>query len=172
MSLRRVLLSVALPSLVLLSACTLRPRYKDMVQPSGSTQAVADGQVLMMRVVEPSTGKPISGAKVLAGTGRARVSATSDSEGRLSVLMSQALLEENPLVEVVLPKGAKQYQFQIVRPAETSAPKEPSAPAETPAAEPSTSQPAETPAGTGSPSPTSPETSTPQPPPSAPNPGT
>jgi hypothetical protein len=153
MSLRRALLSFALPTLVLLSACSLRPRYRDMVQPVGATQEVVDGQILLMRVVEPATGQPIPGVRVLAGTGRARLASTSDSEGRLSVTVSQALLAENPLVEVVLPKGVRQYQFQVVRPEETPAPAEPSMPAEPPATEaPATETPApETPAGTDAP---------------------
>lgn len=122
MSLRRVSLSIALAALALLSACTLRPHYKDMVQPMGAPQPAAEGQTLMMRLVDPSTGQPIKGAKVLAGTSRARLSATSDAEGRISVPVSQALLDENPLVEVVLPKGVKAYQFQVVRAPEPASP--------------------------------------------------
>jgi hypothetical protein len=133
-SLRRASLSVALVTLGLLSACTLRPHYKDMVQPAGASPQVVDGQTLMMRVVDPATGQPIPGAKVMAGTGRARLATTSDAEGRLSLPVSQALLEENPLVEVVLPKGVKAYQFQVLRPTEPPAPPPPAAqPTETPA---------------------------------------
>lgn len=173
MSLRRASLSVALVALGLLSACTLRPHYKDMVQPVGAPQQAVDGQTLVMRLVDPSTGQPIQGAKVLAGTERARLSATSDAEGRISVPVSQALLKENPLVEVVLPKGVKAYQFQVLRPTESPA-------AEPPAAEPPASQPTEppaeqTPSSTGTPAPTSPaapETPAAPPAPSTPNPGT
>ena len=135
MSLRRASLSVVLFALGLLSACALRPRYKDMVQPEGATQQTVEGQTLMMRVVEPATGKPIPGAKVIAGaTSRARLAATTDEQGRLDVPVSQALLEENPLVEVVLPKGVKAYQFQVLRPAEAPAPQQASAPEPPPAA--------------------------------------
>ncbi len=132
MSLHRVLLSCACLSLGLLSACALRPHYKDMVQQEGAAPA-AEGQVLMIRVVDPTTGQPIPGAKVVAGAGRERLAATSDAQGRISVPMSQALLQENPLVEVVLPKGVSRYQFQISRPAEAPAQAPAQAPAEAPA---------------------------------------
>jgi len=149
MSLRRASLSVALFALSLLSACALRPHYKDMVQPEGASQKAVDGQILMMRVVDPATGQPIQGAKVIAGSGRSRLATTSDAEGRISVPVAQALLDENPLVEVVLPKGLKAYQFQVDRPTES------------PAAEPPAAQPAAAPAeqntgSTGSMAPSSP----------------
>jgi hypothetical protein len=155
MSLRRVLLSLAFLSLGLLSACALRPRYQDMVRQEGAAPA-AEGQVLMIRVTDPSTGKPISGAKVVAGTGRERLAATSDAEGRLSVPVSKALLDENPLVEVVLPKGVRRYQFQISRPAETPA-EAPPAPPEPPAPP---AAPTEPPASTDAPGATPAEPST------------
>jgi hypothetical protein len=170
MSLRRVSLSIALAALALLSACVLRPHYKDMVQPMGAPQQAAEGQTLMMRLVDPATGQPIQGAKVLAGTSRARLAATSDAEGHISVPVSQALLEENPLVEVVLPKGVKAYQFQVVRapePAPSPAPPAAAQPTETPAEQDKSS--------TGSTAPTSPaapETPPVTPAPSTPNPGT
>jgi cell division septation protein DedD len=168
MSLRRISLSIALTALALLSACALRPHYKDMVQPVGAPQA-AEGQTLMMRLVDPGTGQPIQGAKVIAGTSRARLAATSDTQGRISVPVSQALLEENPLVEVVLPKGVKAYQFQVDSAAEPAAPPAPS-PASQPAAAPT-----EETNSTGSTAPTSPsapETPPVPPAPSTPNPGT
>jgi hypothetical protein len=155
MSLRRVLLSFAFLSLGLLSACALRPRYQDMVQQQGGAQAT-EGQVLMIRVTDPGTGKPIAGAKVVAGTGRERLSAISDAEGRISVPVSKALLEDNPLVEVVLPKGVSRYQFQISRSEEAPA-EAPAAPAEAPAAPvEAPNAPAETPAGTDAPGSTPP----------------
>ncbi|HLL01774.1 MAG TPA: hypothetical protein VK539_14385 [Myxococcaceae bacterium] len=149
MSLRRVLLSLACLSLGLLSACVLRPRYQDMVQQQGAAPASA-GQTVMIRVMDPSTGQPISGARVVAGTGRERLSATSDAQGRLSVPVSKSLLDENPLVEVVLPKGVSRYQFELSRADEAPA----QAPAETPVQAPAQTPaqaPAQTPAeGAGS----------------------
>ncbi len=128
MSLRRASLSVVLVALGLLSACALRPHYKDMVQPEGGAQQAVDGQTLLMRVVDPATGQPINGAKVIAGATRTRLAATSDDQGRIAVPVSQALLEENPLVEVVLPRGVKAYQFQLLRQAEAPAPRPPAEP--------------------------------------------
>lgn len=166
MSLRRISLSIALTALALLSACALRPHYKDMVQPVGAPQA-AEGQTLMMRLVDPGTGQPIQGAKVIAGAGRARLAATSDAQGRISVPVSQALLEENPLVEVVLPKGVKAYQFQVDSVAEPASPPAPQ-PAEAPTKEEETNS-----TGSIAPtSPTAPETPPVPPAPSTPNPGT
>jgi hypothetical protein len=169
MSLRRISLSIALAALALLSACALRPHYKDMVQPMGAPKA-AEGQILMMRVVDPSTGQPIKGAKVVAGTNRTRLAATSDAEGRISVPVSQALLEENPLVEVVLPKGVRAYQFQVVRAPEPASPAE-----QAPASQPAATSGEEEKSSTGSTAPTSPAApDTPPTPqaPSTPNPGT
>ncbi len=157
MSSRRALLSVALVALGLLSACALRPYYRDMVKPEGGSAQAVDGQTLQMRIVDPGTGQPIPGAKVFAGTGRARLAATSNAAGELSVPVSQALIDENPLVEVVLPKGVRSYQFQVLRPTEP------------PPAEPPPAQPAETPEetnSTGSIAPSSP--SAPETPPAAP----
>jgi len=167
MSLRRASLSLALVALSLLSACALRPHYRDMVQPEGAQKA-ADGQVLMMRVVDPATGQPIQGAKVIAGSGRTRLAATSNAEGRISVPVAQALLDENPLVEVVLPKGVKSYQFQVERPADSAA-------AQPAAAQPAASEEQNT-GSTGSLAPSNPEApDTPAVPPAPatpPNPGT
>src|SRR5687767_3297654 len=81
MSLRRVLPSLACLTLGLLSACALRPQYKDMVQQKDAAP-VAAGQLVLLRVTNPDTGQPIEGAKVVAGTGRERLSATSDAQGR------------------------------------------------------------------------------------------
>jgi hypothetical protein len=164
MSLRRASLSMTLVALSLLSACALRPNYRDMVQPEGASQKAADGQVLMMRVVDPATGQPIPGAKVIAGSGRTRLATTSDAEGRISVPVAKELLDENPLVEVVLPKGVKSYQFQVERSADSAA-------AEPPVAAPEEQNTGST--GSLAPSnPAAPDTPAVTPAPATPNPGT
>jgi hypothetical protein len=68
------------------------------------------------------------------------------------VPISQALLEENPLMEVVLPKGVRRYVFQDAPAAETpaEAPAPAPAPAETPAPAPADAPAAQPPADTGS----------------------
>lgn len=124
MSLRRTLLSATV-AVALLSACSLRPRYREVVVPEATAQQKpADGQLVVLRVVDSTTGQPVPGAKVLSAGGRARLVATSDSQGLLTVTVSQALLDENPLVEVVLPKGVHGYRLEPV-------PRQPAAPADT-----------------------------------------
>ena len=119
MSLRRTLLSATV-AFALLSACGLRPRYREVVVPEApAQQKSAEGQQVVLRVVDPSTGQPVPGAKVLATGGRSRLSATSDAQGLLTVTVSQALLDENPLVEVVLPKGVRGYRLEPVPQAPT-----------------------------------------------------
>ncbi|MCY1040301.1 hypothetical protein OV208_03125 [Corallococcus sp. bb12-1] len=114
MSLRRNLLTVALLSTALLSACSLslRPRYKDLVQTSG-TQLTED-QLVVLRVTDSATGEPVKGAKVSGGEYRNRLNAVSDANGEVSLKVNQALLAENPLVEVVLPKGVHHYKLKLV----------------------------------------------------------
>jgi len=165
MSLRRVLLSLACLSLGLLSACVLRLRYQDMVQQQGAAPA-AVGQTVVIRVMDPSTGQPIPGARVVAGTGRERLSATSDEQGRLSVPASTALLDENPLVEVMLPKGVSRYQLELSRASEAPAQAPAQAPADAPTQAPTdapTQAPAEPAEGAGSTG-TEPSTTSAQPP--------
>lgn len=114
MNLRRTLLSVT-TTLALLSACSLRPYYRDVVVPEGSALTKpAEGQTVMLRVVDPDSGQPLPGVRVLCSGSRARLVATSDAQGLLTVAVSRSLLEENPLVEVVLPKGVKHYRIEPV----------------------------------------------------------
>lgn len=111
---RRALLSVT-ATLALLSACSLRPYYRDVVVPEGSALTKpAEGQTVVLRVVDPGSGEPLPNVRVLASGSRARLVATSDAQGLLTVAVSRSLLEENPLVEVVLPKGVKHYRFEPV----------------------------------------------------------
>ncbi|XXF78724.1 hypothetical protein P2318_02910 [Myxococcaceae bacterium GXIMD 01537] len=129
MSLRRALLSATV-AVAVLSACALRPRYRDIVVPQEAAQTKpVEGEKVVLRVVDPETGKPIEGARVLALGGRARLAATSDAQGLVTVAVSRSLLDENPLVEVVLPKGQSHYRIEPVPPA-PPAPPAPAAPTE------------------------------------------
>ncbi|MCY1082406.1 hypothetical protein [Archangium lansingense] len=113
----RPLLCFALLSLGLLSACALRPFYRQVLPPDLAEmkpQAVQGKQEVLLRVVEPGTDQPISGARVLLSTSRARVSLTSDVNGLVQMPVAPDLLAENPLVEVVLPPGLHGYVFQPV----------------------------------------------------------
>ncbi|EAU63138.1 hypothetical protein [Stigmatella aurantiaca] len=121
MSLRRASLSFALLCLGLSSACALRPRYGDVV----ASEAVANSAqtpALTLRLLDAASNRPIPGARVVATGGRAHLSVVSNEEGLVSLPVSKALASENPLLEVVLPKGVKQYRFEEVRPEAPPAP--------------------------------------------------
>jgi hypothetical protein len=129
MSFRRASLSVALLCLGLSSACALRPRYGDVVVRQDVERA-AQAPALTLRLLNKDTNRPIPGAHVVASSGRNRVSVFSDAEGLVSLPVTQALADENPLLEVVLPKGVAHYRFEAVVPEAAPAPE---APAEAPA---------------------------------------
>jgi hypothetical protein len=105
-----------LSSLCLLTACALRPYYREVLPPDVvNSSRGSDVQDVMLRVVEPESGKPIPGVRVLLSSGRGRVNVVSDATGLLHLPVSPELLAENPLVEVVLPKGTSGYSLQWVR---------------------------------------------------------
>ncbi|HEX8435959.1 hypothetical protein [Archangium sp.] len=116
MSPKHPLLCVALLCLGVLSACALRPYYRQVLPPEVARSKGAGVEQVMLRVVEPDTGRPIPGARVLLTTGRGRVNVASDAEGLLRLPVSSELFAENPLVEVLLPKGVAGYAFQPVAP--------------------------------------------------------
>jgi hypothetical protein len=120
-----------LSALCLLSACALRPFYRQVLPPEVVRDKGVGVEQVTLRVVEPGSGRPIPGARVLLTTGRARVNATSDANGLLQLPVSPELLAENPLVEVILPKGLEDYALQPV--------KQESQPARQPAGEPGAS---------------------------------
>ncbi|NOJ77848.1 hypothetical protein HNV28_05750 [Myxococcus xanthus] len=152
MSFRRKLLTLALASSSLLAACVVqRPFYRDVVQPAGSS--VTAGSLVDLIVLDSDTNQPVKGAKVLWGEdSRSRESYVTDEDGRVSFDVTPALLKENPLVEVVLPRGVRSYRLQVVPATDAAAPEAseasaapatPEAPAvpETPAAEDSAAAP-------------------------------
>ncbi|HZI05176.1 MAG TPA: hypothetical protein VEZ71_14190 [Archangium sp.] len=129
--LRLALLSV----LCVVSACTLRPYYRQVLPPdmAGMKPQAAEGQgPVTLRMVEPGTDKPIAGARVILSLmNRGRVVATSDANGLIQLPVTPELLAENPLVEVVLPPGLRGYSFLTVpaqpasQPAGEAAPRQP-----------------------------------------------
>jgi hypothetical protein len=132
----RLLLSVVLVAVSLVSACALRPYYREVLPPAGA-QGQEEGGEVVLRVVEPDSGKPIAGARVLAGAGRARFSATSDGQGLVRVPVTSELRAENPLVEVVLPKGVQGYRLELVQEPASAPVQEPtSAPVQEPTSAP------------------------------------
>lgn len=121
MSLRRNLLTVALLSSALLSACALRPRYNDIVQANG-VAALQENQLVVLRVTDAETGQPVKGAKILGGEYRNHLNSVSDENGEFSLQLDPGLVKENPLVEVVLPKGVSRYKLQVVPSGQAPAP--------------------------------------------------
>jgi hypothetical protein len=116
----RSLLCFAVLSLGLLSACALRPYYRQVLPPevAGLKPQAAQGQPdVTLRVVEQGTGRPLPGARVLLGTSRGTVNVTSDAEGLIRLPVRPELLAENPLVEVILPPGARGYALELMAPA-------------------------------------------------------
>jgi hypothetical protein len=114
----RPLLCLALLSLGLLSACALRPFYRQVLPPELAgmkPQALQGKQEVLLRVVEPGTDRPIPGARVLLSTSRGRAFLASDANGLVQMPVTPELLAENPLVEVVLPPGVRGYAFQPVK---------------------------------------------------------
>jgi hypothetical protein len=151
MSLRRALLTAVLASTALLSACSLRPRYADVVAPGPDAKNAA-GKTVALRVVDPATNRPIPGARVLAGDSRSRLSATTDADGVVKFEVSPELLKDNPLFEVVLPSGVSTYRLQLMPSGQSPAPEAPATP-ETPMTPETPASPAspETPASPESP---------------------
>jgi hypothetical protein len=136
MSPKRPLLCVALLCLGVLSACALRPYYRQVLPPDVVRNKGAGVEQVTLRVVEQDSGQPIPGARVLLTTGRARINAASDANGLLRLPVSSELLAENPLVEVVLPKGVARYAFQPVQPESAAEQPPASEPAPRPTVEP------------------------------------
>ncbi|WP_375768411.1 hypothetical protein NR798_43150 [Archangium gephyra] len=128
----RPLLCLAVLSLGLLSACALRPYYRQVLPPDMAAmkpQAAKDKGEATVRLLEPETEKPIAGARVIMTLGRGRVVATSDANGLVQLPVTPELLAENPLVEVVLPAGVQGgYAFWTVPVEPEAAPEGESAP--------------------------------------------
>lgn len=121
----RSLLCLSVLSLGLLSACALRPYYRQVLPPEVAglkAQEARGHEDVTLRVVEPETGRPIPGARVLLGTSRGNVSVTSDAEGLIKLPVRPELLSENPLVEVILPPGARGYTLALVAPPSEQSP--------------------------------------------------
>jgi hypothetical protein len=114
-SMRSLLRLALLSSLGLLSACALRPYYRQVLPPDVVRDKGVGVEQVTLRVVESGTERPIPGARVLLTTGRARINATSDANGLVQLPVSPELLSENPLVEVILPKGTAGYALQPVQ---------------------------------------------------------
>ncbi|ATB29146.1 hypothetical protein [Melittangium boletus] len=111
-------MSLAVLSAGLLSACALRPYYRQVLPPDVSVLKPAQArghEDVTLRMVEPGTNRPLVGAKVYLGTSRGRFATTSDAQGLVKLPVTAELLTENPLVEVIPPSDAKGYAFEVVK---------------------------------------------------------
>ena len=109
------MLSLALVmSMLLTSACTLRPRYMEVLGRAGTLT----GSSVKIRVVDGS-GNPVSGARIEMGE-RRRTKVTTGADGIFEMPLLVEYREENPMVVVVLPQGIKTYRLEPVT--ETEAP--------------------------------------------------
>ena len=95
-------------SLLVTSACTLRPRYMEVVGRAGRLT----GSSVRIRVVD-SDGNPISGARIEMGE-RRRTKVMTGADGIFEMPLLVEYREENPLVVVVLPHGVKTYRLEAV----------------------------------------------------------
>lgn len=122
----RLMSLVAPLACVLLSACALRPYYRQVLPPELAQAKTAAESEVTIRVVHARTGRPLPGVRVFAGAGRTRFNVTSDAQGLIRVPVNPELLSENPLVEVVPPKDVVGYRLELVREAKEEAPARPS----------------------------------------------
>ncbi len=112
-------MSLAVLSAGLLSACALRPNYRQILPPDVSNLAPVQArnhEDVTLRLVEPGTNRPLPGVKVYLGTSQGRSASVSDAQGLVKLPVTPHLLQENPLVEVLLPAGATGYAFEAVKP--------------------------------------------------------
>ncbi len=115
---------VVLLACALLPACALRPYYLEVLPPEVAQAKTATESEVTLRVVDARTGQPLQGVRVFAGSGRARFNLTSDAQGLIRLPVNPTLMSENPLVEVVPPKGVEGYRLEPVQ-EEDAAPAQP-----------------------------------------------
>jgi hypothetical protein len=109
---------LAVLSASLLSACALRPNYRQILPPDVGRLQPAEGrnhEDVTVRLVDAATKRPVPGAKVYVGTSRGRFALTSDVNGLVKLPVTPELLAENPLMEVVLPAESEGYNFELVK---------------------------------------------------------
>lgn len=95
------------------TGCSLRPRYREVVQASAVAQQGPDGEVTV-RIVEAGTRTPIKGARVSIANTRPPIRALSDERGELVLPVTTELTKSNPLIVVDLPGGVRGYEFVTV----------------------------------------------------------
>ncbi len=136
---------LAVMSLGVLSACALRPYYRQVLPPD--VLKTRGQQEVLLRLVEPQTGNPIPGGRIVLTTNfGSRITVTSDPNGLLRMPVTAQLLSENPLVEAILPPTVQGYSFVPVKPEPEAAPQPEAAPPPAPPPPPAPAAPAAPPA--------------------------
>jgi hypothetical protein len=105
---RSALVVVALASLVGAS-CALRPRYRDFVT------ATTPGPALVLQMTEAS-GAPLPNAKVELSEYKNRQQFSTAADGTFSMPVEKKYLDENPVLVVQLPPGAKDFRLAVAPP--------------------------------------------------------
>lgn len=94
---------------LLASSCALRPRYRDFVS------ATTTGPSLTLQMTDPG-GAPVANAKVEMSELKNRQSFSTGADGTFSVPVEKKYLDENPVLVVQLPAGAKAYRLALAPP--------------------------------------------------------
>lgn len=101
--------ALAIASLLVVSACALRPRYNDFIT------ADTKGPDVRFVVIDTDTNKPVSGAKVEVSEFKNRIIATTKDDGTFVLPVDKKYTSENPIFVVTLPKGVTEYRVEIVK---------------------------------------------------------
>ena len=96
-------------AVVALGACTLRPRYNELMT------ADLKGPTARFMVVDPThSDAPVANARVQWGEGKLKFVGTTDATGAVELPVDAAKFgKENPVVEVVVPKGTSGYRLML-----------------------------------------------------------
>ncbi|MDQ3262832.1 MAG: hypothetical protein M3Y59_04110 [Myxococcota bacterium] len=88
----------------LLTGCSLRPRYLDLVSGVGEGPA----EVVL---TDSATGGPLAGVAVSYGEGKDRIMLATDENGAVIVPRDPKVEQQNPIVVVARPAGVVRYTF-------------------------------------------------------------
>ncbi|MGV3625506.1 MAG: hypothetical protein ACO1OB_32140 [Archangium sp.] len=99
--------ALAIASLLVVSACALRPRYNDFI--TANTKGPDERFV----VIDTDTNKPVEGAKIEISENKNRLQATTGRDGQFTLPVDKKYVSENPIFVVSLPKGVTSYRVEL-----------------------------------------------------------
>lgn len=94
---------------MLASSCALRPRYRDFVT------ATTEGSAVKLLMTD-ANGLPLENAKIELSEAKSRQSLSTAADGTVSLPVDKKYLDENPVLVVQLPPGAKSYSLALAPP--------------------------------------------------------